>query len=41
LRGLLDEVNDPNEDEKDVECCTPMSGLSDDSDRDENATITL
>lgn len=41
LRGLLDEVNDPNEDEKDVECCTPMSGLSDDSDRDENPTITL
>jgi hypothetical protein len=36
LRELLDEVNDPSDNQADVECCTPMSGLSDESDNDNN-----
>ena len=39
LRDLLDEVNDPNENQADVECCTPMSGLSDESDNDVTAAV--
>ena len=39
LRDLLDEVNDPNEDQADVDCCTPMSGLSDESDNDATAAV--